>query len=71
MNILTLDWIELRGTTEHSLDRIFQSRSPIQSNPKKVEKNPGEETKYVKCDLCDKNASFKNYLRKCSMKKTK
>ena len=37
--------------------------------PKKFEENPGEETQYVKCYHCDKNASFKNNFRKCSMTK--
>ena len=36
---------------------------------KKVKDNPGEETQYVKCDHFDKNASFKNDFRKCSMTK--
>ena len=31
---------------------------------KKFEENPGEETQYIKCDQCDKNYSFNNYLRK-------
>ena len=33
----------------------------------KVEKNPGEERQYIKCDHCDKNSSFKNNLKKHSM----
>ena len=36
---------------------------------KTVEDNPGEETQYIKCDHCDNNSNFKNYLRKHSMTK--
>ena len=38
----------LKGTTEHSLDRIIQSRSPLQSNP--IHKN---KTKVIRVDLMD------------------
>ena len=50
-------------------DSMFFFLKPPLNSIKKVEENLGEETQYVKCDHCDKNASFKNNLRKYSMTK--